>query len=50
MKQLSEVLGVNIVGGLLESLKVQSDSATYYQDVLNHWNGKHMGFAVPVLI
>jgi len=27
-------------------VKVRSDSAAYDQDVLDHWNGKHWGFAV----
>ena len=27
-------------------VKVRSDSAAYDQDILDHWNGKHWGFAV----
>lgn len=27
-------------------VKVRSDSAAYEQDVLDHWNGRHWGFAV----
>ena len=27
-------------------VKVRSDSAAYNQDILDHWNGRHRGFAV----